>query len=139
MNSFDSFTIPPSGTHLSFESDLEWRRSLLTLPTILCSIRWWMGDLLTEAPDHEAFLAALATEPRFEAREITRIMAVVEVFPPGRRRPGLSWDAHAACLPLTDGRADKVLAEAEANGWSADEVKQVVVKMRRNPGKRDSK
>lgn len=84
---------------------------------------WWIGDLLNAGDDAfgEAFYAMC--EGAISGDQLNRYASVARRVPLRNRRPDLSWSAHAAVARLDDAGQCKLLALAEQNGWSSEELR----------------
>lgn len=87
---------------------------------------WWIGDLLNsgDARFGEAF--SQACEGIVSADMLQRYESVARRVPPSVRRPGLSWSAHAAVARLPPDEQRKMLALAEKNGWTSEQLRVYV-------------
>lgn len=84
---------------------------------------WWIGDLLNagEGKFGEEFYAMC--EGAVSGDQLNRYASVARRVPIGNRRPNLSWSAHAAVARLDNAGQRRLLAQAEKNGWSSEELR----------------
>ena len=84
---------------------------------------WWIGDLLNagETRFGEEFFAMC--EGAISGDQLNRYASVARRVPIRNRRPNLSWSAHAAVARLDHAGQRKLLAMAEKQGWSSEELR----------------
>ncbi|MGL4514556.1 MAG: hypothetical protein ACRCT8_15820 [Lacipirellulaceae bacterium] len=84
---------------------------------------WWIGDLLNagETAFGEAF--SQMCEGAVSDEQLSRYASVARRVPIGNRRPNLSWSAHAAVARLDGAGQRRLLALAEKQGWSSEELR----------------
>lgn len=84
---------------------------------------WWIGDMLNqgEASFGESFYAMC--EGAVSGDQLNRYASVARRVPLRNRRPALSWSAHAAVARLDSPGQRGLLALAEKNGWSSEELR----------------
>lgn len=85
---------------------------------------WWIGDWLVFGegtyPDR---LAQAASETGLAEQTLLNRVYVAKHVPPSRRRPTLSFSAHAEVAPLGAREQKRWLDRAEAHGWSRAELR----------------
>ena len=84
---------------------------------------WWIGDLLNAGDDvfGESFYAMC--EGAVSGDQLNRYASVARRVPLRNRRPALSWSCHAAVARLDSPGQRRLLALAEKNGWSSEELR----------------
>ena len=84
---------------------------------------WWIGDLLNagEGKFGESFYAMC--DGYVSGDQLNRYASVARRVPIRNRRANLSWSAHAAVARLDDAGQRRLLALAEKNGWSSEELR----------------
>lgn len=84
---------------------------------------WWIGDLLNagEGSFGESFYAMC--EGAVSGDQLNRYASVSRRVPIRNRRAALSWSAHAAVARLDDAGQRRLLALAEKDGWSSEELR----------------
>jgi len=111
--------------HLPIDAPVEvWEADWHVLNTIEKRIQWWVGDCLLAGearfPDHYS-QACEATD--YQASTLYGFAWVCRVFPPGTRRPELSFGHHKAVAGVEDPDARNAwLDEAIERGWSVGEL-----------------
>lgn len=85
---------------------------------------WWVGDLLNMAEDvlGEEWSQLEALLPH-SPRTCANYKSVAKWVPETRRRDGLSHSVHEAVAYLEPQERDRLLDEAERNGWKRDEMR----------------
>jgi hypothetical protein len=84
---------------------------------------WWIGDLLNAGDDAFGEVFYAMCEGAISGDQLNRYASVARRVPIRNRRPDLSWSAHAAIARLDDAGQRKLLALAEQNGWSSEELR----------------
>lgn len=87
---------------------------------------WWIGDLLNagDAQFGEAF--SQACEGQISGEMLQRYESIARRVPRENRRPRLSWSAHAMVARLSHADQRRLLALAEENGWTSEQLRQRV-------------
>ncbi|MDR7492250.1 MAG: LmbU family transcriptional regulator [Armatimonadota bacterium] len=97
--------------------------------------RWWLGDWLLAGEDLYGEEASQALESRYEQGErvtglayetLTNYAWVCRQVPPERRRPSLSFSAHAEVASLEPDEQERWLSLAEEQGWSSAELRRAL-------------
>lgn len=98
---------------------------------------WWIGDLLNagDARFGEAF--SQACQGLISADMLQRYESVARKVPPSVRRDSLSWSAHAAVARLPHDQQRRMLALAEKNGWTSEQLRVHVRDLGRSGGGAD--
>lgn len=114
------------------------RRRATTLAAVAVGVPWWMGDLFLFADTCglEVRNELVDSFPGLDTTTLAKWMRVAEVFPVERRRPDCPWEWHEAVYRLPPAVADEILAEAEANGSSLQDVRNAATlwtRSARNP------
>lgn len=99
---------------------------------------WWVGDLIGYAERHYAndgqdtaamarIRTTIAEATVLDPAELSAAARVARAIPPEKRRRRLSWTHHrtvAAHAIEQPSLVDELLDQAEAEGWSADELER---------------
>lgn len=118
------FCLTSVGVRIDGKPDLEeWKGPLLFALWCQKAGPWWIGDLLNagETGFGESFYAMC--EGAVSGDQLNRYASVARRVPYRNRRPALSWSAHAAVARLDSPGQRRLLALAEKNGWSSEELR----------------
>jgi hypothetical protein len=117
----DALVIPDG---LDFEA---WEQMGGTLSVMERGHQWWIGDWLNygERTYGEKYAQAVQETGRRQQTLMNRA-SVAGRIPPESRRPGLSWSAHRAVAYLEPFERDRLLDEAEREGWGSRELEAAV-------------
>lgn len=109
---------------LSFE---DWRSYGQQLARVTKACMWWLGDwwAFGEHRYGERAQAVLEADG-YAFKTFANAAAVARKFETSRRREVLPFTHHAEVAALEPQKADELLDEAEANGWSSRELRQAV-------------
>jgi len=103
------------------------------LRTVRRDSQWWVADWLLYG--HERWgrsVAAMARAIGFNPRTVYQWMWVARSFPPERRFKKLSIYHHRAVMALSAKAAERLLAEAEFQGWSVRRLRAEVQRKTRS-------
>lgn len=108
----------------SFE---EWEQCGTVLGRVEKAVHWWIGDWLNwgEQTWGEMYAQAM-DETGFDYSTIRNDKWVSSQIELSRRRDNLSWSHHQEIAALEPGEQDRLLEQAEANGWTRQELRREV-------------
>jgi N6-adenosine-specific RNA methylase IME4 len=119
---------PASPLGLGLSTDLsieEWAEIGRQLRHMAEGVMWWLGDWWAYGTQHYGErAAAVAQGIGWAFQTCVNAGSVARRFEPNRRRLLLSWSHHAEVANRVD--ADELLDQAEAEGWSREELRFVV-------------
>lgn len=92
---------------------------------------WWIGDLLNSGEDHFGESFAQVCEGVISTEQLSRYASVARRVPLANRRSALSWSAHAVVARLNSAEQRRMLRDAEKNGWTSEELRKEVQKLRK--------
>lgn len=84
---------------------------------------WWIGDLLNAGDTRFGEAFSQACQGLVSADMLQRYESVARKVPPSVRRESLSWSAHAAVARLPQEEQRRMLALAEKNGWTSEQLR----------------
>ena len=94
--------------------------------------KWALGDWATAAAWGD--LADVADEVGIAYGTLRNLASISAQFPAARRRERLTWSHHAEAAPLPVEAGDRLLALAEAEGWSVRRLREAAVDWRLQAG-----
>lgn len=105
----------------------EWEQFGEALSKVDGAIHWWIGDWVNygEGKYGEKYAQAL-NELRFSYEVLKNDAWIANTFELSRRHDKLSWSHHQAVASSSKESQDKLLNEAEENGWTVRELRQRV-------------
>jgi N6-adenosine-specific RNA methylase IME4 len=91
------------------------------------AVQWWIGDWLNDGERHygESYTRALEATG-FEYQTAANYKYVAGRVDVSRRREKLPWSHHAEVAALEDADQDKMLGQAEAEGWTRAQLREAV-------------
>lgn len=106
----------------------EWQAAGETLKGVERSLMWWIGDWLKfgERRWGERYTAAMEATGKDYGTLRNAVSVAREFGDLSRRRDKLSWSHHAEVAALSAPAADALLDQAEAEGWTRNEMRQRV-------------
>lgn len=84
---------------------------------------WWIGDLINAGEDDFGETFSQLCEGIVSTEMLSRYASVARRVPIENRKATLSWSAHAVVARLAPRDQRRLLAAAEAKGWSSDELR----------------
>jgi hypothetical protein len=84
---------------------------------------WWIGDLLNAGDDRFGESFSQMCEGTFSTEMLNRYASVARRVPIENRIPTLSWSAHAAVARLPLDLQQRLLLEADRQGWTSDDLR----------------
>lgn len=84
---------------------------------------WWIGDLMNAGEDGFGESFSQMCEGLVSTEMLSRYASVARRVPFENRRPNLSWSAHAAVARLSSPEQRKLLAMADREGWTSEELR----------------
>ncbi|MEM7096170.1 MAG: hypothetical protein AAF567_24405 [Actinomycetota bacterium] len=134
MTAHVDYRLPESTVTIGDPTDpAVWASHAYALPTIAAGVFWWLGELISNAPDHESFVELLNSVPGLEPGTTALMEYVDKRVPVERRRPELSWQHHRAVAGLPPEIADDILDQAAAGNLSVQDVTQAVTEATSQP------
>lgn len=85
---------------------------------------WWIGDMINSGEDRFGESFSQLCEGLVSTEMLSRYASVARRVPFENRRPGLSWSAHAAVARLDPPNQRRLLAAAEREGWTSEELRR---------------
>jgi len=106
----------------------EWLDCGHVLWRIKQSVQWCIGDwvLYGERQYGEMYAQALE-DTHYQYGSLRNLVSLAGKIELSRRHDNLSWSHHSAVAALEVGEQDRMLDEAEANGWTREELRGVVI------------
>jgi hypothetical protein len=95
---------------------------------------WWIGDMINSGEDCFGEEFGEVCGETLSTEMVSRYAAVARRVPPQNRRPALSWSAHAAVASLPHPEQRRLLAAAERNGWSSEDLRKEARKLKSGDG-----
>lgn len=141
--------VKPSSLTLSIPGDLsrtayiltkgltieQWLAVGETLSHIESGMQWWWGDWLVYGEDNypDDYAQGLSESLGLTQESVRRLKWVSRVFPPYRRRYGVSWSHYleVAAKEFTNDEQDEMLEAAENENESQDETRARAKKKRK--------
>jgi hypothetical protein len=115
---------------LSFE---QWQSVGFTLKRINRAWRWWVGDWLHYGEQSFGEMASqVMDELGTDYQQLANCAYVSGKIPFSRRRESLSWSHHYEVASVPPAQAENLLDQAEANGWSRNELRAAVTATKTN-------
>lgn len=84
---------------------------------------WWIGDLINAGEDGFGEAFSQMCEGLVSTEMLSRYASVARRVPFENRRSNLSWSAHAAVARLDSAGQKKLLAAADREGWTSEELR----------------
>lgn len=84
---------------------------------------WWIGDLINAGEDGFGEAFSQMCEGLVSTEMLSRYASVARRVPFENRRPNLSWSAHAAVARLDSKQQRRLLAAADREGWTSEELR----------------
>jgi hypothetical protein len=104
-----------------------WAEYARTVAAIDRASAWWVGDCLIYGEDlYGEDLFGLAEVMGLEPHTLQNRVSVARAVPPALRRAGLSWSHHEAVAGQPRDEQARLLAQAEAEGWSVAALRRAV-------------
>lgn len=101
-----------------------WKRLGRNIFVISEASAWWLGDWLVYGQRNypDRYKKAIE-ETSLDYQTLRNYAWVARKFPPARRRENLSFQHHAEVAGVPEPQQERWLAEAEAGGWSRNELR----------------
>lgn len=115
----------PAG--LSFE---EWSEIGRRLQKGATGIMWWLGDWWAYGEHAYGERAAQSLESEYAFQTFRDAGWVSRRVDTSRRRDVLSWSHHKEVAALEPEEQDRLLEEAEADGWTRNDIRQAVRRLK---------
>lgn len=103
----------------------DWEATGRSLASANKTLHWWIGDWWA-AGSHRYGARAHATAEGIFGREfqtLANMASICRAFTTSRRREHLSFTHHAEVASLSPAKADALLDQAEAEGWSVKDLR----------------
>lgn len=84
---------------------------------------WWIGDLINAGEDGFGEAFSQMCEGLVSTEMLSRYASVARRVPFENRHPNLSWSAHAAVARLDSTGQRRLLAAADREGWTSEELR----------------
>jgi hypothetical protein len=84
---------------------------------------WWIGDLINSGEDSFGEQFSQMCEGIVSTEMLSRYASVARRVPFQNRHPNLSWSAHAAVARLDLPGQRRLLAMADREGWTSEELR----------------
>jgi hypothetical protein len=106
----------------------QWLEHGKTLASAHQSLNWWIGDWWAAGSHRYGARANVAAEGIFgrEFQSLMNTASICRAFTTSRRREALSFSHHAEVASLSPAKADALLDQAEAEGWSVKDLRNHV-------------
>lgn len=114
----------------AYASHGEWLAAGARIVEAKSAASWTFADWLKAGVEQwaESVMRDAAKCSGNSQKKITNYLVVSTAFPPGRRRPALTISHHLEVARLAPAVGDRLLAKAEAEGWSVRETREAAGK-----------
>jgi hypothetical protein len=121
--SLGSFTLLPSYMVMKAVPELEeFESPMEALIFFQKNVFWWIGDMILEGEKKYGDYIWQCVPPGVSQEMLDRCVAVAKAYPRTERNHNLSWTHHMVVSNKRN--RQKLLKEAEEQGWSSGELRQ---------------
>jgi N6-adenosine-specific RNA methylase IME4 len=116
---------------LSFE---HWLDIGADIRQVASGAMWWLGDWWAYGQHHYGDRLAAVRDGMlpWSFQTCANAGSIARAFGTSRRREVLSWSHHAEVAALEPAEADRLLGEADDRGWSRDDLRHELRRLRRD-------